>query len=1198
MKRPLILVALLLRVLVLSAHEDKLTEGYWQIAGKHGMAVSNHGAFENETNLYLEKQDIADPAQAWSFIKVGEGEFNIAKPDAYKSIDNNDTGNPNGNAVIQWTTTIGNPNQTWILEHLGGDRYAIRSRNTGMYLSYIGEGEAGSPVCQIPSDKSQDKTHWILRKMDVRFDVEEIRTSSSEDWENERIFAVNKEKGRATFTPYPSVEAMQADSSYCRQWFRPDSPDYLLLNGTWKFNWVKQPSERPADFYKTSYDVSGWDDIDVPSCWESKCYGNHIYTNVEYPFRNNPPFIQSMKSYTTEHEPNAVGSYKRTFTLPETWNGSPVFIHFDGVSSAMYLWINGRKVGYSQGSTEDAEFNITPYVRAGENQVAVEVYRWCDGSYLEDQDMFRMSGIFRDVYLLRRNPVHMRDFHIHDTFTTLQDITMNADVEVRNFSRRKQEGYSVKAGLLDAEGRVVASCEEKLGTVSDTGCGTVRIRIPVSSPVLWSEEKPHLYTVVLELKDRDGNTVEATYARHGFRKVELRGKAAYINDEKVLFKGVNRHDIHPVYGRSVRYEHMLNDIFLFKRNNINTVRTSHYPNDTKFYALCDHYGIYVMDEANIESHGNSEISDKESWAPAFVDRVERMVLRDRNHPSVIFWSMGNEAYAGRNFWATREAVMKLDGRHIHYCEKDEAADMDSSMYPSLEQLEVFDSEDVDKPYFMCEYSHSRGNTMGSLDRFWDYIENRGQRTIGGCTWDWMDQSQCMPGEVPERSYYGGDFGDRPNDGEGCCEGLITAYGEPTPKLAEVRKVYQYVDFALTEDGKVALKNKYDFTCLDEFDLDWALLKDGYVVDSGRMRAPSAGPGETVVVTVPYAVPDDDGEYFLNLSVLTREAADWADAGHVEAYDQLVLKEVRPQLVELHPSRTDLAVTENDGILSFARRGFSVSFDMESGELVSFVAAGLEMIHRNEGFHFNWFRTVSHDYDDFMHGKEEMTLESFSWEWVEQGAKAVVTAEMTAVVPGHVSGIAGSVPMVMRYTVYSDGAVDVETTFRTDGNSALPRLGLAASIAPGYENVTWYGRGPGENYADREAASWFGIFRNTVDGMRENYARTQTMGNRGEVRWLTLTDDKGRGLKVTAGAEMGFSALHMRDWDLVRTIRHNHDMNRILLPQTILSLDCVQVGLGNGGIDPLDEFLIKKNYVYAFSFRLEGIGISYGQNGRM
>lgn len=1188
MKRTLILVALLLRVLLLSAHEITLTEGYWQIAGNHGLAVSNHGAFENETNLYLEKQDITDPAQAWSFIQVGEGEFNIVKPDAYKSIDNNDTGNPNGNAVIQWTTTIGNPNQTWVLEHLGGDRYAIRSMKTGMYLSYIGDGKEGSPVCQIPSDGTQDKTHWTLRKMDVRFNVEEIRTSSNEDWENEKIFAVNKEKGRATFTPYPSVETMQADSSYRRQWFRPDSPDYLLLNGTWKFNWVKQPSERPAEFYKTSYDVSGWDDLEVPSCWESKGYGNHIYTNIEYPFRNNPPFIQSMKSYTTEHEPNAVGSYKRTFTLPESWNGSAVFIHFDGVSSAMYLWINGRKVGYSQGSTEDAEFNITPYVRAGENQVAVEVYRWCDGSYLEDQDMFRMSGIFRDVYLLRRNSVYIRDFHINDDFRSLQKITMNAEVEVRNLSRRSQDGYSVEARLIDSEGRTVAESNGRLEPISKGSCDTVLLQIPIDSPALWSEEKPFLYTVILELKDRTGKTVEATYAQHGFRKVEIKGKAAYINDEKILFKGVNRHDIHPVYGRSVRYENMLHDIFLFKRSNINTVRTSHYPNDTKFYALCDYYGIYVMDEANIEAHGNSQISNLDSWIPAFVDRVERMVLRDRNHPSVIFWSMGNEAYAGNNFWSTRDAIMKLDDRPIHYCEKDEVADMDSSMYPNLEQLEAFDSENVDRPYFMCEYSHSRGNTMGSLDRFWDFIENHGQRTIGGCTWDWMDQSQCMPGEVSDRSYYGGDFGDRPNDGEGCCEGLITAYGEPTPKLAEVSKVYQYVDFALTENGNVVLKNKYDFTDLNEFELEWALLEDGYVIEGGKMNIPSVEPDETVIIDPPYSRPGNDGEYFLNLSVLRKDSQDWAAPGHVEAYGQLALRKVKPQLDEFRPSGSNLAVTEEEETLSFARRGFSVAFDKNTGEMVSFINAGLELIHRKEGFRFNWFRTISHDYDDFMHGKESTEVKTFTWEWKDEGSKAVVRTEMNATIPSYVGGIAEQVPYTVEYTVYADGIVDVHAEFRTDEDFTLPRLGLAASITPGYDNLTWYGLGPDENYADRKAAAWFGVFESTVKDMEEGYARSQTMGNRGEARWLSLTDDKGRGLKITAGSELGFSALHVRDWDLVHTIRHNHDMNLIRLPQTILSLDCVQIGLGNGGIDPLDEYRIRNNSTYDLYFRLEGV----------
>ena len=1171
-----------------AAQNFDLTEGFWQMTSSHGMAVSNLGTFENEATLYLEKQDIANTAQAWKFIKVGDGEYNISKPDVHKSIDNNETGNPHGNPVIQWGTTTGNPNQTWVLVHINGDKYAIRSKNTGMYLTYIGEGVEGSPVCQIPSDISQNKTHWTLKKVDVTFKVEPNKTSSDEDWENEKIFAINKEKGRAFFTPYPDVETMKSDSSYRKQWFRPDSPDYRLLNGIWKFNWVKQPSERPTDFYKTSYDVSGWDDIEVPSCWESKGYGNHIYTNVEYPFRNIPPFIQGMTSYTTEHEPNAVGSYKRTFTLPDSWKGSPVFIHFDGVSSAMYLWINGKKVGYSQGSTEDAEFNITPYLKPGENQVAVEVYRWCDGSYLEDQDMFRLSGIFRDVYLLRRNQLHVRDFYIHDTFKTLQDVTMNAEIEVSNLSGKTQSGYSVKVTVLDTDGKAIAEEHAEFGKIAQSGCSAVKMQLPVNSPVLWSEEKPFLYTVVLELKDKNGETVEATYAQHGFRKVEIKGKAAYINDEKVLFKGVNRHDIHPVYGRSVRYENMLQDVFLFKQNNINTVRTSHYPNDTKFYALCDHYGIYVMDEANIEAHGNSEISNAESWTSAFVDRVERMVLRDRNRSSIIFWSMGNEAYGGNNFWATRECIVNLDDRPIHYCEKDEAADMDSSMYPTLEQLEAFDSENVEKPYFMCEYSHSRGNTMGNLDRYWDYIENRGKRTIGGCTWDWMDQSQCMPGEIPERSYYGGDFGDKPNDGEGCCEGLITAYGEVTPKLTEVRKVYQYVDFALVEDGKIALKNKYDFTDLDEFDLEWVLLKDGYVLEKGLVNAPSAKPEETVIIDLPYSRPGDDGEYFLNLSILRKDVPEWATPGHIEAYDQLALRKVEPCLNEYETSRTDLKAIEEDGCLSFASRGFSVRFDKQSGKMVSFRKAGLEMIHNNEGFRFNWFRTVSHDYDDFLHGKESTEVNSFTWSWVEEGAEAVVRTDMTATVPSYVGGIAEQVPYTVEYTVYSDGVVDVRAEFATDDDFTLPRLGLTASVTPGYENVTWYGLGPDENYADREAAAWFGIFESTVDGMKEGYARSQTMGNRGEVRWLSLTDAKGRGMKITAGSELGFSAMHFRDWDLVHTIRHNHDINLITLPQTILTLDCVQVGLGNGGIDPLKEYRIRNNSTYCLSFRVEGV----------
>jgi beta-galactosidase len=1165
--------------------EVNLTDGFRQIVTSNGLAISNLGSFENEVTLYLEKQDSTKPSQAWRFISLGGNEYNIEKTDVSKSIDCNGTSNLAGNPVIQWGTSTSNPNQIWVMEHIEDDVYAFRNKVSGMYLSSMEVPEAGQPVCQVPIDKSQVRSHWIIKKVDITFDVQPARTYSDEVWENERIFAVNKEVGRATFTPYPSLVAMKADSSYCKQWLRPDSPDFMLLNGTWKFNWSRQPSERPHDFFKTSYDVSGWDDIDVPSCWESKGYGTPIYTNVTYPFRSNPPFIQETYGYTLVDEPNAVGSYKRTFVLPQSWNKSPVFIHFDGVSSAMNLWINGNKVGYSQGSTEDAEFNITRYLKPGENQVAVEVYRWCDGSYLEDQDMFRLSGIFRDVYLIRRQPLHIRDFYIKDTFHSLEDITMSAAIELRNLSGRTQEGYTVTVTLVDDDGRKVSENISESTRIEKNASKLVDLDLKVQSPALWSEEKPYLYTVIFEVKDKNGNTTETTYARHGFRKVEIKGKAAYINGQKILFKGVNRHDIHPVYGKSVRTEDMMHDVFLFKQNNINTLRTSHYPNDTKMYALCDHYGIYVMDEANIEAHGNSEISSMESWIPAFVDRVERMVLRDRNHPCVVFWSMGNETYAGDNFWETRKAIIRLDDRPIHYCEKDEAADMDSSMYPTLKQLEEFDSEDVDKPYFMCEYAHSRGNTMGNLDKYWDYIENHGKRTIGGCTWDWMDQSQCKPGEVISRSYYGGDFGDKPNDGEGCCEGLITAYGKPTPKLAEVKKVYQYVDIKLHDCGKISLKNKYDFTNLDEFELEWVLVRNGLAVDSGRFICPSVEPDQTVIVDIPYAELDSEGEYFLNISILRTDVQDWAGKGHVEAFQQLVLKEQTRELDIVKSVRNDLTSVQTDETLTFSNRGFSVTFDTRNAVMRSLVFAGLEMIHQNEGLRFNWFRTISHDQDRFILGKETIEVDSFSWYWEEEGKKAVVTAEMKAVIPSLYGVVAEIVPHVVKYTIYADGIVDVEAEFRTDDKFLLPRLGLVASITPGYDNVVWYGRGPGENYPDREASSYIGVFSDTADGMKEEYARSQTMGNRGDIRWLILSDDYGRGMKITAGGELAFSALHMRDWDLVRTINHGHDMNMIRLPQTILTLDCIQKGLGNGGHETTEEYRIKNNHTYRFSFRI-------------
>lgn len=1176
-----------------SAQKPDLEEGYWHLISDHGLALSNQGSYTNEATLYLTVHVDKSKDQAWRFIKVGEDEYVIEKPEIFRGIDCNGDGNGIGNPLIQWGTELGNSNQFWIAEAVSENVYTFRSKVSGMYISYEDVGPVGSPVFQLPIDGSLSKAHWTLKKADVEFDIEPLKVSSDEDWENETVFAVNKETGRATFTPYPSVEAMKADSSYRRQWLRPDSPDYMLLNGKWKFNWVKQPSERPADFYRTSYDVSQWDEIDVPSCWEMKGYGTPIYTNITYPYRNNPPFIQGQGGYLTEHEPNPVGSYKRTFVLPESWEGQPVFVHFDGVYSAMYVWVNGKKVGYSQASTEDAEFNITPYVKSGENQIAVEVYRWCDGSYLEDQDMFRLSGIFRDVYLLKRSPVHFRDFYLKDVFNggKLDDITLSAEIELRNLGSKASSGCQVSVTLLDPEGKKIAGNTSAVEDLARKACGKVLVNLPAGAPELWSEEKPVLHTVVLELKDKSGKVLEATYAQHGFRKVEIKGKRAFINDRQVFFKGVNRHDIHPVLGKSVDLESMMRDVFLFKQNNINTLRTSHYPNDTKLYALCDHYGVYVMGEANLECHGNNALSSIPSWQPAYVDRMERMVLRDRNHPSVVFWSLGNESGAGDNFVAMKEAAMRLDDRPVHYCEMDDLSDMDSNMYPSLESMIAIDKVDVDKPYFMCEYAHAMGNAVGNFAEYWDYIENHSNRLIGGCIWDWVDQGLHKPGEVTDRYFYGGDFNDHPNDAEFAANGLVTSGREETAKLREVKHVYQYVDIRKVGDDKLSLRNKYCFTDLDEFALEWTMVKDGKAVDAGRCDIPSAAPGETVVVTVPQMLQmDEDGEYFMDVAVVTKDRQDWAGPGHVEASEQLVLREVPAVLEPVQTRRNDLEVAEDENSVTFSNRGFSVSFDKADGEMSSLVFAGLEMIYKDEGFRFNWYRTVSNDKETFQFVGDKLTMDSFSWKWNRENEVAELVTDMTARVYDSFGRVAELVSYRILYTVYADGIVDVNASFLTDEECSVPRLGLVASVVPGYENVRWYGRGPHENYSDRESSAYFGIYEDTVDGMVEPYIRSQTMGNRGDIRWMSLTDDKGQGMKITAGGDLSFSALHARDWDLTNEIGHTHEMYKIQLPQTVLSLDCIQQGLGNAscGPGPLPEYRIRSNHTYSYSFRLEGV----------
>lgn len=1169
-----------------TGHAQKIDpNAYYEIISSNNLALDNQDSEESGTQVFINNRTGSSISQVWQLTTLGSGIYKISTPLSDKCVDNSKT--EGIGPLFQLDNGATSMNQLWTLTEIGENTYTFTSLANGMNMGISDDGQPGKAVLQLVADPADPRQHWTIRKSDLQVEIETLRGSSDNDWENETIFAVNKEPGHTTYVPFPSVESLRNSPDYRKAWERPSSSRYQLLNGNWKFHWAKQPSERPVDFYKPGYDVADWREIPVPSNWEMYGYGTPIYTNITYPHRNNPPFIQGKKGYTIMDEPNPVGSYRRDFNIPEDWKGHEIFIHFDGVYSAMYLWVNGKKVGYSQGSNNDAEFNITRYVKPGKNVLAVEVYRWCDGSYLEDQDMFRLSGIHRDVYVFATPKLRLRDYYLTSEFINgdLGKAVFKVRTNVMNYGKRVDEA-AVDITLLDQEGRQVASLSNAVQELKKGQEAVNTSDVTVENPRLWSAETPYLYTVLLELKDKAGHTLEAMSSQFGFRKIEIKDKRVYINDEQVFFKGANRHDIHPRYGKAVPVESMIEDILLFKRNNLNTIRTSHYPNDPKMYALFDYYGLYVMDEADIECHGNYSISDKESWLPAYKDRMIRMVERDKNHPSVIFWSLGNEAGDGKHFDALAEETRKLDPRPIHYEGKNRIADMDSRMYPSIESMIEQDKEDSDKPFFLCEYAHAMGNAIGNLDEYWDYIENHSCRMIGGCIWDWVDQGINKYGELPNRYYFGGGFGDRPNDFDFCCNGIVTPDRQVTPKLMEVKKVYQYIKFKPIDltTGKVSLENRYDFLNLDQFDLRWQLLKDGQVAESGRLPLGDVSPDKTVELTIPYQTSLDAGsEYFLNLSVHLRKDCIWANAGHEVASEQYPLTErVAVASVDMDFSDT-LKVEEDEGQIGFRAPGFFVAFDPETAEMVSLRYAGTDMIHGKKGFSYNWFRSIDNDKRDLL--PTAVKKLAFGYELGDHQKTAVVRTSLEATVGEGEKRMV--VPFTVVYTIYANGTVDVDATFKAGDDFYLPRIGLRASLNPVLEQVEWYGRGPFENYRDRKNAAYVGLYRNTVTGMEEAYVRAQSMGNRDDVRWLELRSSDGQGIRITSKDRLSFSALHFTDADLW-SLPYGHDRDNVRRAEVILSLDLIQRGLGNAscGPGPRPHYEIERNKDYSYSFRIE------------
>ncbi len=1040
------------------------------------------------------------------------------------------------------------------------------------------------------------------------------------DWENEQMIGKNKEVGHATLVPYDNVgDALRGT--------RDASDRVQSLSGPWKFRWSPDPDARPVDFYKPEYSVSNWDEIDVPCSWQTRGYGVPIYTNITYPFKKDWPRVtaEPPQDWTAYKYRNPVGSYRREFSIPADWDGREVFIHFEGVKSAFYLWINGQEVGYSQGSMTPAEFDITEYLKPGKNMVAAEVYRWSDGSYLEDQDFWRLSGIERDVFLFATPKVHIRDFKVEtDLDDKYADAEITVSAEIAHYGDVSDE-LKLEARIVELDGTRFEGCQA--ASLSSDSLKTPKLKLKAVGPRLWSAESPNLYRLLLTLKNGDDEVIEVVTCRIGFREVEIKNSRLYVNGKSVLLKGANRHENDPDSGRYVDENSMMADILLFKRFNLNTVRTCHYPDNPRWYDLCDEYGIYVIDEANIESHGmgygKESLGHQPTWEKAHVDRMTSMVRRDKNHPSIIIWSMGNEAGPGENFDACRTATLALDTtRPIHYERYNQAADIDSCMYPSVEWLESVGNSDSEKPFIMCEYAHAMGNAVGNLKEYWDVIETS-KRLIGGCIWDWVDQGLRVrdrkPGEkldlddrpgqalhgkvfasqvgeepVPAKGWYfayGNDFGDNPHSGNFCINGLIYPDHTPSTKLWEVKKVYQNVAFedANLAEGKVKIRNKFVFTNLSEFEGCWTLLENGVAIEEGALSALDLAPGKETNVTVPFSVPaaKPGAEYRLRLSLVLAQDTSWAKKGHVVASEDLAvpLDLATPTIMDLTEMK-ELKVTERDNRVTIAGDGFQVAFSRATGTVCGLKYGSTTVIAEGSGPSLNLFRAPV-DNDKWAAGRWyadgldalEPKVESFEVD--ASNPKAARLAVVTRYTGQHRFAYMHQ----CTWTVLAGGVVvSGNHAEPVGGGGVIPKVGVRMMLPSELNSVTWYGRGPQENYVDRKTAAFVGRYTANVADMFERYVRPQDMGNRCDTRWLALTNRKGNGVLVVPGEPMSFSALHYTAGDLDAA---GHTSELKPRKDVVLCLDAAHLGLGGAscGPRPMNKYMLNAGPIdFSYSFR--------------
>jgi len=1007
------------------------------------------------------------------------------------------------------------------------------------------------------------------------------------EWEDPTILRLNREPARAHFFPFESEKlALQND--------RTQSQYFQSLNGNWKFNFSPKPNDRPENFYKANYDDSDWSEIIVPGHWELQGWSVPIYLDEEYPFPPNPPFVP--------HDYNAVGSYRKSFTIPDSWDGRHIFLHFGGVRSAFYVWINGDFVGYSQGSKTPAEFDITDFVQIGENNVSVAVYRFSDGSYLEGQDTWRVSGIEREVFIYARSKTRISDFFaITSLDSTFQNGIISLNIDVENKGEPNQP-YAIRAKLTDLSRRKRALYDSTFVTTIDSS-NSIRFDSEINQVKSWTAEEPNLYTLGLTISDSTGRLIEAISQKVGFKKVEVKNGNLLVNGKAIMIRGVNRHEWDPVRGRAITKESMVRDIQLMKQNNINAVRTSHYPNQERWYELCNEYGLYVIDEANIEAHGMQfhdesygHITNDSTWTNAFLDRGERMFERDKNQPSIIMWSMGNEAGDGQNFVKLYNYLKGKDSsRPVVYepARTESHTDVFFPMYDTIEEISTYAETNPERPLILCEYAHAMGNSVGNLADYWETFEKY-KSIQGGFIWDWADQVILQTDSTRQEYWaYGGDFGTAfaENDSNFCANGLVTADRSLNPHIDEVKKVYQPIKFQANnlKRGRVKVTNKYDFIDLSELTFTWVIKGDNVNVSSGKMRTLDLDPGEsrTLIFNLSSIRPKPGVEYFLTIQVKTKYKKPLIPKGHLVAWEQFKLPIYRKPIITNPSELSAINLFKNDKGIEIYGQGFKAIFSRESGQLSQYSVDGIDLIKSPAEAHL-WRAPTDNDLGN---GMPERTA---LWKYAGSRMKTKIlygslknnTAEIIIINLDSLS----STTLTSTYHVYGNGAIKVKQKIEIEDSlhSEMPRFGMKFDMPSSFKKVEWFGRGPQESYWDRKTSAAIGHYSGSVWDQSYRYVRPQETGNKTDIRWMALSNGKvglmAKGLPTFDGSVHQYP---YSDLDHVPKSQKHGKLDIKPKDHVDWLIDYKQMGVGGDnswGAKPHNHYLLNSDkYEYSFMF---------------